>query len=240
MKYLSIIRYILNYLVAISGKFIAYVLTLCIYPFKDWIRNYSWNFMLSKGFKIDRSTIFSEDTENYYTSKGYIIKRKTNILGYLILIPYFFLDDDANLDCCSTMFSNPAKVKGLNITGSYFELGDAQRMNKINLFDWYTFKQFYYWMVIRNGFYNYNYIIEDSILNSCGKLSLPVSKRIKKDYRNHEEFSEHSFYKDSNNKWFFLMTLCKIYKDKAYGYEIGWRRKGDGGVNQVFRLYFGK
>ena len=54
------------------------------------------------------------------------------------------------------------------------------------------------------------------------------------------EFSEHRFYQDSNGKWFFLMTRCKHFKGKAYGYEIGWRRKDTGGVNAVIRIYFGK
>jgi hypothetical protein len=241
MKYLSIIRYTLNYLIAILGKVLAYVLTPFIFQFKDFVRNYTWNFLLSKGLKIKRSTIFDEDKNKYYTAKGYIVKRKTNsISGYIILFFYFFLDDDANLDSCSSMFSDARKVNGLKFLGSYFDVADTQRLNKINLLDWYTFKEFYYWTVIRNGFYNYNYIIEDSILNICGNFDLLPTKRISKSGGNVENFSEHRFYKDDNNKWFFIMTYCKIVKGKAYGYEIGWRRMSKGGVNQIFRVYWSK
>ena len=34
-------------------------------------------------------------------------------------------------------------------------------------------------MVIRNGFYNFNYIVEDSYLDACGEFET-VSPRIKK------------------------------------------------------------
>jgi hypothetical protein len=241
MKHLSIVRYILTYLIAILGKSLAFILTPFIFQFKDFIRNYAWNFLLSKGFKIQRSTIFDEDKNKYYTAKGYIIKRETNsFIGYMILFFYFFLDDDANLDSCSMMFSDQRRVKGLKVLGSYFDISDAQRLNKINLFHWYTFKEFYYWSVIRNGFYNYNYIVEDSILNKCGNFDLPPTKRISKSGVNTENFSEHRFYKDDKGKWFFIVTFCKIIKGKAYGYEIGWRRKTSGGVNQIFRVYWSK
>ena len=36
------------------------------------------------------------------------------------------------------------------------------------------------------------------------------------------------------------MTRCKHFRGKAYGYEIGWRRKDTGGVNAVIRLYANK
>ena len=115
------------------------------------------------------------------------------------------------------------------------------RENKINIFkNWKTFKQFYYWSVIRNGFYNYNYIVEDSYINQCGELAQGISGRINKSGPNTKEFSEHGFYQDSNGKWFFLMTRCKHFRGKVYGYEIGWRRKDTGGVNAVIRLYFAK
>ena len=94
-------------------------------------------------------------------------------------------------------------------------------------------------MIIRNGFYNFNYIIEDSYLDACGEFET-VSPRISKDGPNPVEFSEHGFYQDSNGKWFFLCTLCKHFRGKAYGYEIGWRRKDTGGVNAVTRLYVNK
>ena len=91
-----------------------------------------------------------------------------------------------------------------------------------------------------NGFYNFNYIVEDSYMNQCGELAQGASGRINKSGPNPEEYSEHGFYQDSNGKWFFLMTRCKHFNGKAYGYEFGWRRKSSGGVNAVIRLYFGK
>ena len=238
-KVLAVVRYILGYVTAIVGKALGFVITPIVYKNKDWIRNYAWNWMLSRGIKINRSTVYSEDAERYYTAKGYIVKRATSWYGIVVVGLSFFLDDDANLDCCSTMFSDPEKINGLKVRGSYFDLGDLQAENKIK-FDWYTFKEFYYWMVIRNGFYNYNYVVEDSWLNACGKLDKGPSKRIHKSGGNTEEWSEHGFYEDENGKTFFLCTYCKLVKGKAYGYEIGWRRKSDGGVNQVIRLYWAK
>jgi hypothetical protein len=94
-------------------------------------------------------------------------------------------------------------------------------------------------MVIRNGFYNFNYIVEDSSLNKCGSFT-SVSGRIHKNGANPVEYSEHRFYQDSNGKWFFILTKCKHFKGKAYGYEIGWRRKNLNGVNAVIRLYWKK
>ena len=94
-------------------------------------------------------------------------------------------------------------------------------------------------MVIRNGFYNFNYIVEDSKLNKCGSFT-SISKRFHKEGPNPEEYSEHGFYQDSNGKWFFLMTKCVHWRGKAHGYEIGWRRKDLNGVNAVIRFYWKK
>lgn len=241
MKYLCILKYIGNYSIAVFGKVLAFVLAPIIYYASDWIRNYIWNWMQVNGIRCNRSTIYSEDAEKYYTANGYIIKRKTNKwLGYVLMVPYFFLDDDSSLKITSLMFHKPEEVDGLKLVGSYFDLGDRMRENKINIFkNWKTFKQYYYWSVIRNGFYNYNYIIEDSYMNQCGEFT-SMSPRIDKGGSNPKEFSEHGFYQDSNSKWFFLMTRCIHYKGFAYGYEIGWRRKSLNGVNSVIRLYWRK
>lgn len=242
MKYNSVLKFVGNLIVSVCGKVTAYVLSPIIYFYSDWIRNYTWNWMQVNGIRCKRSTIHNEDEEKYYTADGYILKRKTNKwLGYLVAIPYFYLDDDSDLKITSRMFHKPEEVDGLKIVGSYFDLGDRMRENKINIFkNWKTFKQFYYWSVIRNGFYNYNYVVEDSYMNQCGELTQGVSPRIHKSGPNPEEFSEHGFYQDKNGKWFFLMTRCKHFKGKAYGYEFGWRRKDTGGVNAVIRLYSGK
>ena len=94
-------------------------------------------------------------------------------------------------------------------------------------------------MIIRNGFYNFNYIVEDSYLDVCGEFET-VSPRISKNGPNPVEFSEHRFYQDSNGKWFFILTKCKHFRGKVYGYEFGWRRKDLNGTNLVTRIYFGK
>ena len=109
-----------------------------------------------------------------------IFKRKTNkYLGYVVEFLNFYNDDDSNLKITSLMFHKPEEVDGLKIVGSYFDIGDRMRENKINIFkNWKTFKQFYYWSIIRNGFYNFNYVVEDSYMNQCGELAQGVSPRI--------------------------------------------------------------
>lgn len=241
MKYLTVLKVIVHYVLAGLGKLAGYIVTPLVYPHRDWLRNYIWNWMQVNGIKCNRSTIWAEDEFKYYTKNGYITKRKTNkYLGYVLVVPYFMLDDDSNLTITSLMFHKPEDVIGLNLVGSYFDLGDKARENKISIWtNWKNFKQFYYWMVIRNGFYNFNYIVEDSSLNKCGSFT-SVSGRIHKDGPNPVEYSEHGFYQDSNGKWFFLMTLCKHVRGYAYGYEIGWRRKDLSGVNAVIRIHWKK
>ena len=241
MKWLSVGRFIKHYVSSIAGKIGGLILTPFIFPHRDWIRNYAWNYMRVNGIECFRSTIHSEDDTKYYTKNGYILKRKTSkVLGKIVMWLYFHLDDDSDLTSCSRMFVKPEEVTGLVHIGSYFDLGDKARENKISIWtNWKNFKQFYYWMVIRNGFYNFNYIVEDSSLNKCGEFG-SISERMHKGGPNLKEFSEHGFYQDSNGKWFFLMTRCKHFKGKAYGYEIGWRRKDTGGVNAVIRLYANK
>ena len=241
MKWLSVGRFIKHYISSISGKIGGLVLTPLIFPHRDWVRNYAWNYMRVNGIECERSTIWKEDDEKYYTKNGFILKRKTNkFLGKVVMWLYYHLDDDSSLTSCSTMFVKPEDVTGLVHIGSYFDLGDRARENKISIWtNWKNFKQFYYWMVYRNGFYNFNYIVEDSSLNKCGTFN-SVSGRIHKNGPNPVEYSEHGFYQDSNGKWFFLMTLCKHCKGYAYGYEIGWRRKSLSGVNAVIRIHWKK
>lgn len=241
MKWLSVGRFIKHYVSSIAGKIGGLVLTPLIFPHRDWIRNYAWNYMRVNGIECERSTIWKEDKEKYYTRDGYILKRKTNkVVGKIVMRLYYHLDDDSSLTSCSTMFVKAEDVTGLVLVGSYFDLGDRARENKISIWtNWKNFKQFYYWMCMRNGFYNFNYIVEDSSLNKCGTFE-SVSGRIHKNGPNPVEYSEHGFYQDSNGKWFFLMTLCKHIRGYAYGYEIGWRRKSLSGVNAVIRIHWKK
>lgn len=242
MKYLSILVFIWHYIKAILGKLTGYIVTPLVFPHRDWIRNYTWNYILVNKLPLKRSTVKSEDEEKYYTKNGYILKRKTSkFIGKLVMFFWRYLDDDSSLTSCSSMFVKPENVKGLVHIGSYFDLGDKARENKISIWtNWQNFKDFYYWMVIRNGYYNYNYYDEDSITNRCGTFDLPEDKRIHKNGPNKEEFSIHHFFQDSNGKWFFRTAMCKHYKGFAYGYEIGWYRTWDGGVNAKIRLEFKK
>lgn len=238
MKYMCILVFIWHYIKAITGKLLGYILTPLIFPHRDWIRNYTYNYMLTNTMPLKRSVIHSEDSEKYYTKNGYILKRKTNkFIGILVMWLWRYLDDDSNLTSCSIMFVKPENVKGLVHIGSYFDLGDRAKENKISIWtNWQNFKDFYYWMVIRNGFYNYNYYDEDSITNKCGTFNLPEDKRMHKKGPNEEEFSIHYFFQDSNGKWFFRTAMCKHYKGYAYGYEIGWYRTSSGTVNAKIRL----
>ena len=246
MKYLSVLKFIVNYLVSIIGKLLGYIITPIVFSYRDYINNYAWNFIKQNNIKYNRSTIYKEDDEKYYTKNGFIYKRKTNkFLGYIILVPFFFIDNDANLTSCSLAFTKAEDVKGLKLIGSYFDLGDRAMENKISVnpfTNWQNFKQFYYWMVIRNGFYNYNYIVEDSYMNSTTGFTkeFPPNERIHGSNKNLKDFNEHRFYQDKSGKWFFICTLCRMYKGKAYGYEFGWRRLSNGGVNAVIRLYWSK
>lgn len=242
MKYLTVLKFIVHYVLVCLGKLAGYIVTPLVYPHRDWLRNYIWNWMQVNGIKCNRSTIWAEDEFKYYTKNGYITKRKTNkYLGYVLVIPYFMLDDDSDLIITSRMFYRPEDVIGLKIVGSYFDLGDRARENKISIWkNWGNFKKFYYWMVIRNGFYNFNYIVEDSYMNQCGELAQGISPRTHKQGPNPVEFSEHGFYQDNNGKWFFLMTKCVHWRGKAHGYEVGWRRKSLNGVNAVIRVYVNK
>lgn len=240
MRYLSVLKFIANNIVAILFKLVGYVVTPLIFPHRYYINNYVFNFIISNKMKLNRMIIVGEDENRYITPKGYINKRKTNkVLGYILLVLWFFIDNDASLDCCSTAFVKPEDVKGLVIEGNWFDLGDKQRLNNISIWsNWHNFKSFYYWMVIRNGFYNYNYLVEDSYMDDCGILPYPPNERIHESNPNIQPFSEHRFYKDSNGKWFFIATKCWLDKDGfASGYEIGFRRLRDNKVNAVIRFY---
>ena len=243
LKYLSIFRFVFHYIKAICGKLTGYIITPLVFPHRDFIRNYTYNFIMTNGLPLKRNTIHKEDEEKYYTKKGFIYKRKTNkFLGYIIMFLWRYLDDDASLTSCSSAFVDLKTVKGLVIEGSYFDIGDKAKENKISIWtNWKNFKDFYYWMVIRNGFYNYNYYDEDSILNNCGDFKhLPKDPRIHEGYKPLKNFDVHQFFQDSNGKWFFRTAICRIIKGKAYGYEIGWYRTSSGDVNAKIRIQWAK
>ena len=242
MKYLSIGRFSWHYIKAFCGKASSFVIAPLVFPHRDFINNYVYNYIQINGLKLERSTIYSENEDKYYTKKGFIAKRKTNkVIGKILMFFWRYLDNDADLTSCSTMFVKPQNVKGLVYIGSYFDLGDMAKLNKISIWtNWQNFKDFYYWMVVRNGFYGYNYYDEDSIMNSCGTFDLPKDPRMNKEGSNPDEFSVHHFFQDSNGKWFFRWALCKHIKNKAYGYEFGWYRKDKGGVNAKARIYWKK
>lgn len=76
MKYLSILKFISNYLLAILGKLIGYIVTPFIFPHRDWIRNYAWNWMQVNGIKCQRSTIHKEDEEKVLYKRWIYYKKK--------------------------------------------------------------------------------------------------------------------------------------------------------------------
>ena len=55
MKYLSILVFIWHYIKAIIGKLTGYVVTPLVFPHRDWLRNYIWNWMQVNGIKCNRS-----------------------------------------------------------------------------------------------------------------------------------------------------------------------------------------
>ena len=243
MKYLSILTFAWHYIRATSGKLRGYIITPLVFPHRDWIRNYNYNYMKTNNLPLKRCTIHREDDEKYYTANGFILKRKTNkYLGVFVMRLWRYLDDDASLTSCSSAFVDPKTVEGLVIEGSYFDLGDRARENKISIWtNWKNFKDFYYWMVRRNGYYNYNYYDEDSIMNECGNFNhLDRDPRIHENYKPLQNFDVHHFFQDSNGKWFFRTAMCRIIKGKAYGYEIGWYRTSSGGVNAKIRVQWAK
>lgn len=242
MRFLSVFRFIGNVLVSVFGKLKGVILTMFIYPHRVFLRSYVYNFMIANNLKMNRIIITEEKEDRYIFPNGYLMKRKTNkLLGYALLYPWFFLDDDANLTCCSLAYTKKEDVEGLNIEGSFFELGDKQALNIVSIWtNWNNFKEFFYWMVRRNGFYNYNYLVEDGYLDSCGTLPYPPNERIHESNKSLKNFNEHRFYQDSNGKWFFIATLCRMYKGKAYGYEFGFRRLPGNRVNAVMRVYWKK
>lgn len=232
MKYLSILKFILHYLTAISGKLLAYIVTPLIFAFRHKIRSYAYNFIRENKLKLKRDI----GCEVEY--------QKTNqLLGYPALFLWFFLDDDANLDLCSKAYADEDKLKDLVIFDKFFRAGKYQYQNPnwVHFKSWYNFKSFYYWTVIRNGFYNYNYLVEDSYLDDCGTFNLEPHQRIHESNPNIKPFKYNEFYQDDNGKWFFMLSRCWVDKDGfAYGFEVGFRRIGYNKTNAVIRLYHKK
>ena len=61
MKWLSVLKFIKHYANSILGKMGGLVLTPLIFPHRDWIRNYAWNYMRTNGIECERSTIQKKD-----------------------------------------------------------------------------------------------------------------------------------------------------------------------------------
>ena len=55
MKYLTILKVIVHYVLAGLGKLIGYIATPLVYPHRDWLRNYTWNWMQVNGIRCKRS-----------------------------------------------------------------------------------------------------------------------------------------------------------------------------------------
>ena len=55
MKYLTILKVIVHYVLAGLGKLIGYIVTPLVYPHRDWLRNNIWNWMQVNGIKCNRS-----------------------------------------------------------------------------------------------------------------------------------------------------------------------------------------
>ena len=55
MKYLTILKVIVHYVLAGLGKLIGYIVTPLVYPHRDWLRNYTWNWMQVNGIRCKRS-----------------------------------------------------------------------------------------------------------------------------------------------------------------------------------------
>ena len=72
MKWLSVGRFIKHYISSILGKLLGYIVTPLVYPHRDWLRNYIWNWVQVNVIKCNRSTIWAEDEFKYYTKNGYI------------------------------------------------------------------------------------------------------------------------------------------------------------------------
>ena len=70
MRYLSITKFVFHYIKAICGKASGYIVAPLVFPHRDFIRNYTYNFIMTNKLPLKRNTIYKEDEEKYYTTKG--------------------------------------------------------------------------------------------------------------------------------------------------------------------------
>ena len=61
MSYLSVLKFTLNYIVAILFKLVGYVVTPLIFPHRYCINNYVFNFIINNKMKLNRMIIVGED-----------------------------------------------------------------------------------------------------------------------------------------------------------------------------------
>ena len=55
MKHLIVLKVIVHYILAGLGKLTGYIATPLVYPYRDWLRNYIWNWMQVNGIRCKRS-----------------------------------------------------------------------------------------------------------------------------------------------------------------------------------------
>ena len=279
MKYFSILKFIASMVIPILGKLLAYVWTPIVMPFRYYAHNVVFNWYLQhpswyfKRLDAVKHNIYEDgDLYKFKNSDGYIYKRNISFIEFAFAFVFIYLfvattddyemvsafivkrDFKADKETDTSMVIEGQLVDfgaRINIVGSYLTIGDKQRENNLNCYaNWTFFKAWYYWGVIRNGFYGWNYNIEDSILNRVTEpFSIPTkSVRLKTDVYNDvikvnvgasTLGYEFSFY-SSGDKWFFIWAMAKKFGEKYYGFEIGWRRQSATECNQVTRITLNK
>ena len=70
MRWLSIYRFAKHYISSILGKLEGFLITPLVFPHRDWIRNYAWNWRQVNGIKCLRSTIHSEDDVELFNARN--------------------------------------------------------------------------------------------------------------------------------------------------------------------------
>lgn len=88
MKYLSIYRFVKHHISSMIGKLEGFLITPLVFPHRDWIRNYAWNYMRVNGIECLRSTIHSEDDSTKPSDIKFLECLKTKTWKPLAYIMY--------------------------------------------------------------------------------------------------------------------------------------------------------